>query len=72
MIVKCSSKNIYFGANELKVSKYHIGLVAVFFDLLIVFSFWCSMLALKKLQDTTENEINAGSVNPADFTVVMS
>ena len=72
MIIKCSSGSISFGENEEPVTKNTIGLVVVFFDLLIVFSFWCSMLSLKKLQDTTENEINSGSVNPSDFTVVMS
>ena len=64
MVARCSSGSINFGENEVKVTKSLIGLVVVFFDLIIVFSFWCSMLALKKLQDTTENEINAGIVNP--------
>ena len=64
MIVKCSSGSINFGAREIEVNKSLIGLVVVFFDLIIIFSFWCSMLALKKLQDTTENEISAGNVIP--------
>ena len=53
MVARCSSGTINFGENEVKVTKSLIGLVVVFFDLIIVFSFWCSMLALKKLQDTT-------------------
>ena len=64
MVAKCSSGTINFGEREVKVTKNLIGIVVVFFDLIAVFSFWCSMLALRKLQDTTENEINAGIVNP--------
>ena len=56
----------------MKVTKSFIGLVVVFCDLIIVFSFWCSMLALKKLQDTTEKEINGNIVTPADFTVAIT
>ena len=64
MVAKCSSGSINFGENEVKVTKSLIGLVVVIFDLIAVFSFWCSMLALKKLQNTTESEINKGMVNP--------
>ena len=72
LVVKCSASTINFGGNDVKVSKSAIGLVAVFFDLIIVFSFWCSMLALKQLQETAEREISAGTVLPQDFAVVLT
>ena len=53
MIASCSDSSInYF--NDLKVTKNLIGLVVVFFDLIITFFFWCSLMALKKFQDVTE------------------
>ena len=54
------------------MTKNLIGLVVVFLDLAIVFIFWCSMLGLKQLQITGEREINAGSVQPIDYTVVVT
>ena len=54
------------------MTKNLIGLVVVFLDLAIVFIFWCSMLGLKQLQNTAEREINAGSVQPLDYTVVVT
>ena len=72
MIAKCSSSSILFGESEVKVTKNLIGLVVVGFDLLITFTFWCSMLALKELQNTTEREIHAGTVLPVDYTVVVT
>jgi len=53
MIAPCSSSSIKWGANEIKVTKNLIGLLVVLFDIAIVFTFWCSMIALKSLQDIT-------------------
>ena len=72
MVATCSSKSIKLGSNDVKVTKNVIGIVAVFFDLLITFFFWCSMLALSKLQQTTENEVQAGTVMPDDFAVQIT
>lgn len=46
----------------MKVTKSLIGFVVVIFDLLITFSFWCSMLAFKKLQLKVEGEIDGDTV----------
>ena len=54
------------------MTKNVVGIVVVVFDLFITFVFWCSMMALNKLQDTTEKEINAGTVNPDDYSVVVT
>ena len=72
MVAQCSSSSIRFGANEVKVTKNLIGLLVVSFDLSVIFIFWCSMLALTKMQEVTENEINAERVTPVDYTVVIS
>ena len=53
MIAQCSSSSIKFGANDIKVTKNLIGVLVVLFDLGIVFTFWCSMIALKALQTTS-------------------
>lgn len=62
MLAQCSSSSITLGSADIKVTKNLIGLIVVFLDLIIVFIFWCSMLGLKKLQETAETEINLGSV----------
>lgn len=72
IVAKCSSSSILFGENEIKVTKNVIAMVVVIFDLVITFYFWCSMLALHKIQLATEREINAGTVTPSDFTVVVT
>lgn len=72
LVAKCSSSSILFGENEVKVTKNVIAIVVVIFDLIITFYFWCSMLALNKIQLATEREINAGTVTPSDFTVVVT
>ena len=72
LLAQCSSSSITIGDTDWKLTKGFIGLVAVFADLLIVFIFWCSMLGLGQLQTTAETEINAGSVQPKDYTVVVT
>ena len=44
----------------------------VFFDLIITFVFWCSMLGLKRLQQVQENEINGDTVAASDYSVVVT
>lgn len=62
MVAYCASSSIKFGDSEMKVTKSLIGFVVVIFDLLITFSFWCSMLAFKKLQLKVEGEIDGDTV----------
>ena len=64
MVVQCSSSSVTFGSSEVVVTKNVIGIVVVFFDLLITFFFWCSLISLDKLQLATEEEVNAGTVVP--------
>lgn len=72
MLAQCSSSSITIGDTDWKMTKSLIGLIVVFLDLIIVFIFWCAMLGLKSLQQTTETEINQGSVQPNDYTVVVT
>ena len=72
MLAQCSSSSIYIGDTNWKMTKNLIGLIVVFLDLCIVFVFWCAMLGLKSLQRTAETEINQGSVQPLDYTVVVT
>lgn len=47
-------------------------MIVVFFDLIMTFVFWCSMLALKKLQVAQENEIEGYLISASDFTCVVT
>ena len=69
MVASCSDAGIEYGVNGVYVTKNLIGLIVVFFDLLITFFFWCSLLAMKKFQDVTEAEVNGDVVLPQDYTV---
>ena len=69
MIASCSDSTILWGANDVSVTKNLIGVLVVMFDLLITFFFWCSLLALTKFQEVTENEVNGDVVLPQDYTV---
>ena len=72
MLAQCSASSISIGGSDVKVTKNVIGLVVVFFDLLITFLFWCMMLGLKEIQTTVKAEIFADTCYPQDFTVVIS
>ena len=54
------------------MTKALIGIIIVFFDLIITLIFWCSMLGLKRLQEVQEKEINGDTVVVTDFAVVVS
>mmetsp|Transcript_4000 Transcript_4000/g.5299 ORF Transcript_4000/g.5299 Transcript_4000/m.5299 type:complete len:105 (+) Transcript_4000:637-951(+) len=60
------------GGEDVKVSKTLIGVIVVFFDLIITFIFWCSLLGLKKMQDAQEREINGDTVVASDYSVVVT
>lgn len=51
------------------VSKETVALVVVCTDLASVFFLWFALLALKKLHLMVDNDVNQGTVTPADFTV---
>ena len=72
MLAQCSASSISIGGSDVKVTKNVIGLVVVFFDLLITFLFWCMMLGLKEIQTTVKAEIFSDTCYPQDFTVVIS
>ena len=60
------------GGEDVKVSKTLIGVIVVFFDLIITFIFWCSLLGLKKLQEAQEKEMNGEAVSVSDFSVMVT
>jgi len=57
ILSSCSASSVSLGFDNLKASKSVIGIVVVIFDLVITFIFWCSMLALKKIQQVEQSEI---------------
>ena len=60
------------GGEDVKVTKTLIGVMVVFFDLIITFMFWFSLLGLKKMQQAQEREINGDSVSISDYSVVVT
>ena len=62
MVASCSDTSITYFSDDILVTKNRIGILVVFFDLLVTFWFWCSILALKKFQETTRAEIDANEV----------
>ena len=72
MLAQCSATTIQMGGEDVKVSKTLIGVIVVFFDLIITFIFWCSLLGLKKLQEAQEKEMNGEAVSVSDFSVMVA
>ena len=72
ILATCSSTSINVGGEDIEVTKQLIGVIVVFFDLIITLIFWCSMLGLKRLQIVQEIEINGDTVVAADFSVVVA
>ena len=68
LVASCSNAEIAY-ISDVKVTKNLIGILVVFFDLIITFWYWCSILALKKFQEVTEAEVNGDIVLPQDYTV---
>ena len=72
VLAKCSATTINMGGEDVKVTKTLIGVMVVFFDLIITFMFWFSLLGLKKMQQAQEREINGDSVSISDYSVVVT
>ena len=54
------------------MSKGEVAILVVLFDLLITWTVYLAMLALKPLQQVTEQDVNGGTLSASDFTVVLS
>ena len=65
----CSSSNIEFGAGKSLVSKQTIGIVAVTFDLIVTFGFYFALLALKRVQQVQDRDVERALVTASDFSV---
>ena len=75
MTANCKSNTIEFGTDSGKatfnVSKETVALVVVCSDLLISLWLWTSLLALQTYHKMVDNDVNKGTLDAPNFSVIM-